>query len=80
MSSFASTKARRVYAALDRIGGALKRQTGSHRVLACEGWPNYVFAFHDGDEIGPSMLRRIGCLQQERKKIDPHLAAVLTKS
>lgn len=59
MSAFASTKARRVYAALERIGWALKRQTGSHRVLAREGWPNYVFAFHDGEEIGPSMLRRI---------------------
>ena len=59
MSAFASTKARRVYAALERIGWALKRQTGSHRVLAREGWPTYVFAFHDGEEIGPGMLRRI---------------------
>ena len=59
MSSFASTKARRVYAALERIGWALKRQTGSHRVLTREGWPNYVFAFHDGEKIGPGMLRRI---------------------
>src|SRR5689334_23135397 len=24
-----------------------------------EGWPNYVSAFHDGDEIGPRMLARI---------------------
>ena len=48
-----------MYAALERIGWALKRQTGSHRVLARDGWPNYVFAFHDGDEIGPAMLRRI---------------------
>ena len=59
MSEFASAKARRVYAALERIGWKLKRQTGSHRVLARDGWPNYVFAFHDGEEIGPVMLRKI---------------------
>jgi len=23
------------------------------------GWPDFVFAFHDGDEIGPRMLARI---------------------
>jgi hypothetical protein len=23
------------------------------------GWPDFVFAFHDGDEIGPRMLPRI---------------------
>jgi hypothetical protein len=27
--------------------------------LSREGWPNYVFAFHDGEEIGPRMLARI---------------------
>jgi predicted RNA binding protein YcfA (HicA-like mRNA interferase family) len=27
--------------------------------LAREGWPNYVFAFHDNDELGPKMLARI---------------------
>jgi predicted RNA binding protein YcfA (HicA-like mRNA interferase family) len=59
VSEFASAKARRVDAALERIGWQLKRQTGSHRVLARVGWPNYVFAFHDGDEIGPVMLRKI---------------------
>ena len=37
----------------------LKRQTGSHRTLAREGWQNFVFAFHDGEEIGPRMLARI---------------------
>jgi hypothetical protein len=28
-------------------------------MLAREGWPDYVFAFHDSDEIGPRMLARI---------------------
>jgi hypothetical protein len=32
---------------------------GLHRVLARQGWPDYVFAFHDGDDIGPAMLARI---------------------
>ena len=37
----------------------MKRQVGSHRTLSREGWPDYVFAFHDGEEIGPKMLARI---------------------
>jgi predicted RNA binding protein YcfA (HicA-like mRNA interferase family) len=46
--------------ALFRIGWRLKRESGgSHRVLAREGWPDFVFAFHEGDEIGPRMLARI---------------------
>ena len=43
-----------------RIGWRLKRQSGSHRVLEREWWPDYVFAFHDSEEIGPKMLARIG--------------------
>jgi predicted RNA binding protein YcfA (HicA-like mRNA interferase family) len=35
------------------------RQRGSHRVLVKEGRPNFVFAFHDREEIGPKMLARI---------------------
>jgi predicted RNA binding protein YcfA (HicA-like mRNA interferase family) len=41
------------------IGWRLKRQAGSHRVLARGGWPDFVFAFHDSDEIGPRMLARL---------------------
>jgi predicted RNA binding protein YcfA (HicA-like mRNA interferase family) len=53
-------KARRVLAALLRIGWAVKRQDGtSHRTLARDGWQDFVFAFHDSDEIGPRMLARI---------------------
>lgn len=54
-----ATKAKRVLAALLRIGWVLKRQSGSHRVLSREGWPDYVFAFHDNEELGPRMLSRI---------------------
>lgn len=46
-------------AALLRSGWSLKRQTGSHRTLVRAGWPDFVFAFHDSDEIGPRMLARI---------------------
>ena len=59
MSSWPSAKASRVLRALVSIGWTIQRQTGSHRTLSRDGWPNYVFAFHDGDEIGPRMLARI---------------------
>ena len=59
MTNWPSTKAQRVLAALLRIGWTVKRQSGSHRTLSREGWPDFVFAFHDGDEIGPHMLARI---------------------
>jgi predicted RNA binding protein YcfA (HicA-like mRNA interferase family) len=60
VSQWPSTKARRVLAALLRIGWSVKRHAGgSHRVLERIGWPDYVFAFHDDEEIGPRMLARI---------------------
>ena len=60
MSKWPSTKAKRVLAALLKIGWSIKRQTGgSHRILSRRDWPNYVFAFHDRDEIGPKMLARL---------------------
>jgi len=46
-------------AALLRLGWSIKRQSGSHRTLQRPGWPYFVFAFHDGEEIGPRMLARI---------------------
>ncbi|NBC10630.1 MAG: addiction module toxin, HicA family [Planctomycetes bacterium] len=59
MSRWPATKARRVLAALESIGWSVKRQSGSHRTLEREGWADVVFAFHDREEIGPRMLRRI---------------------
>ena len=58
MSNWPATKARRVLAALLRIGWAVKRQSGSH-ALAHDGRPDVVFAFHDDEEIGPRMLARL---------------------
>jgi predicted RNA binding protein YcfA (HicA-like mRNA interferase family) len=59
MSSFPSTKTKRVLGALVKIGWTVKRQTGSHKVLQREGYDDFVFAFHQGEEIGSHMLQRI---------------------
>jgi len=59
MTQWRSMKAKRVLAALERIGWRIKRQRGSHRVLEREGFADYVFAFHDREEIGPRMLARV---------------------
>jgi len=59
MSQWRSAKAKRVLAALLRIGWYIKRESGSHKVLSRSGWPDFVFAFHDRDEIGSKMLARI---------------------
>jgi predicted RNA binding protein YcfA (HicA-like mRNA interferase family) len=55
MSEWPSTRARQVLAALLRIGWRVKRTSVSR-----EQWLDFVFAFHDGEEIGPRMLARIG--------------------
>ena len=62
MSEWPSAKARLVFAALLRIGWSIKRDAGSHRVLSRPGWPDFVFAFHDREEIGPRMLARVAKL------------------
>jgi predicted RNA binding protein YcfA (HicA-like mRNA interferase family) len=59
MNQWPSTKAKRVLAALCRSGWEIKRSSGSHRILAKQGYPDFVFAFHDSEEIGPRMLARI---------------------
>lgn len=56
-----AVKASQLLAALLRIGWAVKRETGgSHRILQRDGWPDFVFAFHSADEVGPKMLSRVG--------------------
>ena len=59
MSQWSSAKAKRVLAALIRLGWETRRQTGSHRTLMRKGWNDFVFAFHDREELGPRMLARI---------------------
>lgn len=59
MNQWSSTRARVVLAALLRAGWMVRRQTASHGILSRRGWPDLVFAFHDGEEIGPQMLARL---------------------
>ena len=59
MSNWPATRARRVLAALERIGWRIKRQSGSHRLTVRDGWPDYEFSFHDGEDLGRKMLSRI---------------------
>jgi len=41
MSQWSSLKAKRVLAALLRLGWQIKRQTGSHKTLERTGWPDF---------------------------------------
>jgi predicted RNA binding protein YcfA (HicA-like mRNA interferase family) len=59
MSNWPAAKAKKVLAALQSSGWIVKRQSGSHKTLEHTEYPDYVFAFHDGEEIGPRMLSRI---------------------
>ena len=59
MSQWRSIKAKQLLAALLKIGWSVKRQDGSHKTMERSGYPDYVFAFHDRDEIGPKMLARV---------------------
>lgn len=59
MTSWGAAKTKHVFAALLRLGWTVKRQSGSHVTLTRPSWPDFVWAFHDGDEIGPRMLARI---------------------
>ncbi|MGH9620121.1 MAG: type II toxin-antitoxin system HicA family toxin [Bryobacteraceae bacterium] len=59
MNSWPSTKARRVYSALQRIGWRHDRTAGSHKIMKREGWPDFPFSFHDSEELGPTILAKI---------------------
>ena len=47
MSSWPSAKARRVFAALKRIGRRHDRTVGSHKIMKKDGWADYPFSFHE---------------------------------
>lgn len=59
MRQWSSTSARKVLKAILRKGWTIKRQNGSHRRLEHPDYPDYTFAFHDSEEIGPKMLAKI---------------------
>jgi predicted RNA binding protein YcfA (HicA-like mRNA interferase family) len=53
------SKAKKLISALISIGWTIKSQSGSHRILSRREYQDFVFAFHDGEEIGPRTLMRI---------------------
>ena len=59
MSAWPATKARRVLAALKRIGWRHHHTAGSHKIMKRDGWPDYPFSFHDSEELGPVILAKI---------------------
>ncbi len=59
MSVWKSSKAKVVLKALKKNGWQIIRIKGSHKVLSKENHQNFIFAFHDKEEIGPRMLARI---------------------
>jgi hypothetical protein len=52
MSQWPRSKATRALAAPQRIGLQIKPQSGFHETLSRQGRPDFVFAFHDREEIG----------------------------
>ena len=59
MSDWPSVKARRVLAALMRIGWRHDRTVGSHKILKRDGWSDYPFSFQDSEELGRAILAKI---------------------
>ncbi|MFZ3265693.1 MAG: type II toxin-antitoxin system HicA family toxin [Terriglobales bacterium] len=59
MSQWASAKARVVLRALLRKGWTVVSQRGSHIKLSHPERGNYMFGFHENEEIGPKMLAKI---------------------
>jgi predicted RNA binding protein YcfA (HicA-like mRNA interferase family) len=60
VSYWPSTKAKRVFAAIRRLGWEIKQEkSGSHKQMIHSSWGEATWSFHDSDEIGPKMLARL---------------------
>jgi predicted RNA binding protein YcfA (HicA-like mRNA interferase family) len=59
VAQWGTHKARRVLAALKRLGWSEKRVRGSHRTLERKGWADVLFAYHDDVEIGPVAMKKL---------------------
>lgn len=57
MSQWSAAKAKRVLAALLRVGWSVKRESSSHKILSRPGWSDVVFAFHDKARDWPKDAR-----------------------
>jgi predicted RNA binding protein YcfA (HicA-like mRNA interferase family) len=69
LSCWPSCKAKRVRKALAKIGWGTKpgKKGSSHQQLVHPKLPEYTWAFHDGDEIGPRMLASLSVLGSNQK-------------
>ena len=54
-----AAKARRVLAALKRLGWVHDRTVGSHKIMKKAGWADDPFSFHDSAERGAAILAKI---------------------
>ena len=63
MTDFPSMKARELLAVLMRepLSYEIVRQRGSHRRLKSPGRPPITFAFHDGADGRPGLVRKVLC-------------------
>lgn len=60
MGHLPSLKARELLRILFRCGYVIKvKRGGSHRLLIHSDGRTLLFAFHDGEEIGPRMLAKV---------------------
>jgi predicted RNA binding protein YcfA (HicA-like mRNA interferase family) len=59
LSIWPTTRARIVLRSLKKLGWTESGQVGSHLKLTRPGYPNYIWAFRDSEELGPKMLARI---------------------
>jgi len=59
MTMWPAVKAKKVLRALESTGWIVIRQRGSHRIMSKTGYPDFTFAFHNKEDIGPKMLSRI---------------------
>lgn len=72
---FGAMRAKRFKKMLKRqLGYEEVRQDGSHITMVAEGRPRLTFAFHDGVEIGPAMVKQIlvkqvGLTLEEAKEV-----------
>lgn len=56
---YPSMKSSDLLSILQKLGYMEDRRSGSHRRLKAEGRPPLTFAFHDGQTIPPSLVKKI---------------------
>lgn len=70
---FSELSARRMRRVLEKLGYVqVSNKGGSHRKLRAEGRPDITFAFHDGDTVGPHLVRdmkQVGLTLDDARKV-----------